>query len=135
MKRALLGLLAVMMLVMSACGDATIAVVVPLVEPPSITLSDIYIDGGREVVGGIVNFFAPDSDIDTMTVAVFDSRGELISRTTTLIDLPGVIQGTIPFSIGYGNRDFLIDTLTLSVYLTDFNGFTSNVVVSTFLVP
>lgn len=134
MKRALLGMLAVMMLVMSACGDSSVTVVVPL-EPPSITSLSFTQDRIDEFIDGSVTFIAPDSDIDTMTVAVFDSRGFQISRTTTLIDLPNVIQGTIPFSIGYGNRTFLVDTLTLSVFLTDFNGFTSNQAVDTFFVP
>lgn len=134
MKRVLLGMLAVMMLVMSACGDSSVTVVVPL-QPPSITFLDVALDRVAEVAVGSVDFIAPDSDIDTMTVTVIDSDGVLISRTTTLIDLPNVIEGTIPFSIGYGNRLFLVDTLTLSVFLTDFNGLTSNVAVRTFLVP
>lgn len=134
MKRVLLGMLAVMMLVMSACGDSSVTVVVPL-QPPSITFLDVALDRVTEVAVGTVDFIAPDEDIATMTVTVIDSGGVLISRTTTLIDLPNVIEGTIPFRIGYRNRAFLVDTLTLSVFLTDFNGLTSNVDVRTFLVP
>lgn len=130
MKRALLGMLAVMMLVMSACGDSSVTVVVPL-EPPSITSFEFIQDRTTEFIVGSVNFFAPDSDIDTMTVAVFDSRGFQISRTTTLIDLPNVIRGTIPFSIDYFT--FPAGTFTFSVFLTDFNGFTSNQVVGSFI--
>ncbi|MFZ2950992.1 MAG: hypothetical protein WA003_16070, partial [Desulfuromonadaceae bacterium] len=100
MKRALLGLLAVMMLVMSACGDATVAVVVPLgpvIEPPSITSYQFTQNRTAEFIDGSVDFFAPDSDIATMTVVVFNSGFE--SRTTTPINLPNVIQDTILFSI------------------------------------
>lgn len=132
MKRVLLGMLAVMMLVMSACGDSSVTVVVPL-EPPSITSFQFTQDRIAEFIDGSVVFFAPDSDIDTMTVAVFDSRGFEISRRTTLIDLPNVIQGTIPFSIDY--LTFPAGTFTFSVFLTDFNGFSSNQVVGTFSIP
>jgi len=137
MKRLLLGMMAMMMLVMSGCGGGSVEVFVPLgpvISPPSITAYRFTQDQATEFIDGSVDFYAPDSDIDTMTVAVFDSGGSLISRTTTLINLQGV-TGRIPFSIGYGNRAFLVDTLTLSVYLTDFNGLTSNVAVTTFLVP
>ena len=137
MKRLLLGMMAMMMLVMSGCGGGSVEVFVPLgpvISPPTITAYRFIKDPVTEFIDGSVDFYAPDSDIDTMTVAVFDSGGSLISRTTTLINLQAV-TGRIPFSIGYGNRAFLVDTLTLSVYLTDFNGLTSNVAVTTFLVP
>jgi hypothetical protein len=132
MKRLLLGMFAVMMLVMSACGDASVSVVVPI-EPPSITLFQFTQDRVNEFIDGSVTFFAPDSDIDTMTVTVFDSRGSVQFRTTTLIDLPGVIQGTIPFSIDY--LTFPAGTFTISIFLTDFNGFTSSQAVGSFSVP
>ena len=134
MKRVLLAMFAVMMLVMSGCGDSSVAVVVPVdpvPEPPSITSFQFTQDRIAEFIDGSVNFSAPDSDIDTMTVVVFDSRGFEISRTTTVINLPDVIQGTIPFSIDYFT--FPAGTFTFSVFLTDFNGFTSNQVVGSFI--
>lgn len=137
MKRMLLGMLAIMMLVMSGCGGGTVEVVVPIepvINPPSITLNQFTQDRVRDFIDGSVVFFAPDADIDTMTVSVFDSIGGFErSRTTAVITLPGVVRGTIPFSIDYLN--FPNGTFTFSIFLTDIDGFTSNLVVGTFSAP
>jgi hypothetical protein len=135
MKRLLLGMLAMMMLVMSGCGDDTVVVVVPVVDPPTITSYEFAKNTATEFVNGSVNFVAPDSDIDTITVVVFDSQVNEVSRTiTTVLNLPiGATQGTIPFSIDY--ITFPNDTYTFSIFLTDFNGNPSNQAVDIFLVP
>jgi hypothetical protein len=138
MKRGLLGLMAMMMLVMSGCGDASVAVVIPIgpvIQPPSITAHQFTKDSVNEFIDGSVSFFAPDSDIDTMTVVVLDPRGYEISRSQTLINLPGAVQGTIPFSIDYATYPSEAYAYTFSIYLTDFNGNTSNLAVDTFFVP
>jgi hypothetical protein len=138
MKRVLLGLMAIMMLVMSGCGDASVAVVIPIgpvIQPPSITSHQFSKDPVTEFIDGSVDFYAPDSDIDTMTVVVFDPRGYEISRSQTLINLTGVVQGTIPFSIDYATYPSDTYAYTFSIYLTDFNGNTSNQAVDTFWVP
>lgn len=136
-------MMAMMMLVMSGCGDGSVAVVVPLepviiepvISPPSITAYRFTKDPLTEFIDGSVDFQAPDSDIDTMTVVVIDPRGFEISRTITLISLGGVAQGTIPFSIDYATFPSSAFAYTFSIYLTDFNGNTSNQAVDTFLVP
>lgn len=133
MKRLLLGMLVMTILVMAGCGDGSISVVVPVVEPPSITSYQFTQDRSVEFIDGSVNFFAPDSDIDTIIVTVFDSRGFEVSRTKAIQDLPGVIRGTIFFSIDYFT--YPIGTFTFSIFLTDFNGNTSNLIVDTFSVP
>lgn len=135
MRKILFGMLAIMMLIMSGCGDATIAVVVPvepLITPPSITSFQFTKDTAAAFIDGSVDFYAPDSDIDTLSIAVFDSGG-LKVKTLTVINLPGVVRGSIPFSIDY--ITFPAGTYTFSVYLTDFNGLPSNQVVGTFGVP
>jgi hypothetical protein len=131
-------LMAIMMLVMSGCGDASVAIVIPLeplVQPPSITSYQFTKDRAAEFIDGSVNFYAPDSDIDTMTVVVFDPRGHEISRSQTLINLPWTVSGTIPFSIDYATYPSEVYAYTFSIYLTDFNGNTSNLAVDTFFVP
>jgi hypothetical protein len=128
MKRLLLGVLAIMMLVVTGCGRETIAV-----NPPTITTYQFTKDAVNEFIDGSVGFYAPDSDIDSMTVAVFDSRGYEIARTKTFLSLRGVTHGTIFFSIDY--ITYPADRFTFSIYLTDFNGYTSNQAVDTFLVP
>ncbi|MFA7404425.1 MAG: hypothetical protein WC007_10545 [Pelobacteraceae bacterium] len=136
MKRIFLGVLAMMMLVMTGCGGGSVEVVVPIepaIYPPSITSYQYSKDTVREFVNGSINFNAPDSDIDSMTVVVFDSRGYEIARTTAALNLPGVSQGTVLFSIDYVT--YPADKFTFSIYLTDFNGYTSNQVVDTFWVP
>jgi hypothetical protein len=135
MKRALLGMMAMMMLAVSGCGDTSIAVVVPVISSPSITSHVFTQDRVAELISGSVAFQAPDSDIDTMTVVALDPRGLEASKSVVLINLPGVIQGTIPFSINY--RTFPSETFayTFIIYLTDFNGNRSNQAVDAFFVP
>jgi len=133
MKKLLLGMLAMMMLVMSGCGDDDVVVVVPVADPPTITFLEFSKNPATELVIGSIDFIAPDSDIDTMTVTVIDSRGLEVARSTTLINLPNVVTGTIPFTIDYFN--LLNDTYTFSIFLTDFNGNISNQVVDVFVVP
>ncbi len=135
MKRALLGIMAMMMLAVSGCGDTSVAVVVPVISPPSITSHVFTQDRVTELISGSVAFQAPDSDIETMTVVALDPRGLEKSRSVVLINLPGVIEGTIPFSIDY--RAFPTETFayTFIIYLTDFNGNRSNQAVDTFFVP
>jgi hypothetical protein len=136
MKKLLLGMMAIMMLVMSGCGGGSVEVVVPIgPSPPLITSYGFTKDTVREFVDGSVAFYAPDSDIDTMTVVVFNPRGIEISRTQTLINLPGTAHGTIPFSIDYAAFPSEAFAYTFSIYLTDFNGNTSSQAVDTFFVP
>ncbi len=135
MKRALLGIMAIMMLAVAGCGDTTVAVVVPVISPPSITSHVFTQDRVAELISGSVAFQAPDSDIDTMTVVALDPRGLEISRSVVLINLPGVIQGTIPFRIDYRNFPTETFAYTFIIYLTDFNGNRSNQAVDTFFVP
>lgn len=136
MKRVLLGMLAIMMLVMSGCGDGSVSVIIPVepvINPPSITSYRFTKDVAAEFIDGSVDFDAPGSDIDTMTVVVFDSVGSEMSRIITFIDRPGIVEGTIPFSIDY--ITYPAGIYTFGIYLTDFNGFPSNLVVDSFAVP
>jgi len=136
MKKLLLGLLATIMLMTSGCGDASVAVVipiVPLIEPPSITSYQFTKNTLTELIDGSVDFFAPDSDIDTITIVVFDSRGFEMVRTRTALNLTGVVRGTISFQIDYFT--YPNGTYTFSIFLTDFNGNTSNQIVDSFNVP
>jgi hypothetical protein len=135
--RRLFSVIAVMaMLSIAGCGDSSVSVVIPIVpiiQPPSITSYQFTKNTATEFVNGTVDFYAPDTDIDTITITVFDSRGFEIARKRTIVNLAGVVRGTIPFSIDY--LTFPIDTYTFSIYLTDFNGNISNQVVDTFRVP
>lgn len=137
MKKMLVGMLAILMLALSGCGGGgeTVGPVAPVVYAPSITSYQFTKNSATEFINGSVSFYAPDSDIDSMTVVAFDSRGYEWSRTKILINQPGVIQGTIPFSINYRSFPSDVYAYTFSIYLTDFNGYTSNQAVDTFWVP
>jgi len=130
MKRLIFGLLMILMAGLSGCGGSSVTV-----NPPSITSYQFTKDAVREYIDGSVNYYAPDSDIDTMTVVTYDSRGIERSRTQTLINHPGTAQGTIPFSIDYLTFPSDAYAYTFSVYLTDFNGYTSNQAVDSFYIP
>ncbi len=138
MKRLLIAMLTIVMLVVSGCGDATVSVFIPIgpvISPPSITSYQFTKKTATELIDGSVDFYAPDSDIDSMTVVVFDPRGHEISRSKTFIYLTGVVRGTIPFRIDYYYYPSDAYAYTFSVYLTDLNGNTSNQAVDTFMVP
>lgn len=131
MKKVIVGILAILMVMgLSGCGDSTVAV-----APPSITSYQFTKDSLNEYINGSVDYYAPDSDIDSMTVVVYDSLGHERSRTNTLISHPGVAQGNIPFSIDYVTFPSDTYAYTFSIYLTDFNGYTSNQAVDTFYIP
>lgn len=135
MKKLLLGILAVVTLVMAGCGGS-VEVTVPIgPEPPSITLDGFTKNTSTEYISGSVHFYAPDSDIDSITTVVYNSGGYEISRVKTLLYLSGISAGTIPFSIDYVTYPSDFYAYTFSVYLTDFNGYTSNQAVGTFYVP
>lgn len=124
-------MLAILMVMgLSGCGDSSVAV-----NPPSITSYQFSKDALHEYINGNVDYFAPDSDIYSMTVVVYDSLGHEHSRTNTLISHPGVAQGNIPFSIDYVTFPSDAYAYTFSIYLTDINGYTSNQAVDTFYIP
>ncbi len=136
MKKLLAGLLVMTMLLLSGCGDASISVVIPIgtvISAPSITSYQFTKNTVSEFVNGSVDFYAPDFDISLISVTVFNSRGAEVARQRTTVNLPGVVRGSIPFSIDY--IIYPIDTYTFSIFLTDFNGNVSNQVVDTFRVP
>jgi hypothetical protein len=138
MKKLLVGMMAVLMLIMTGCGDGAVSVYVPVepvISPPSITSYGFTKDRVAEYIDGSVEFFAPDSDIDTITVAVFDPYNRVISRTTTRRNLQGVTRGTIFFSIDYAAYPSDAYPYSFSVYLSDFNGYTSNQAYDSFYVP
>jgi hypothetical protein len=135
MKRLLLGVLTIMVLLMSGCGEGVRVVVpiVPVISPPSITSYQFTKDPVAKLINGSIAFYAPDSDVYSMTVVVFDSGGNTKSRITSFPSFPGAIRGTIPFSIDYFT--YPAGTFTFSIYLTDFNGNSSGQIVDTFSVP
>jgi hypothetical protein len=138
MKKLLVGMMAMLLLAMTGCGGGSVEVsgpVGPVAYAPSVTLNGFTKDTLYEILDGSVSFYAPDSDIDTMTVVAINPAGYEVSRTVKLINLPGVIQGTIPFSIDYHTFPSSGYAYTFSVYLTDFHGYTSNQAVDIFWVP
>lgn len=135
MKRALLSILMVTMLVISGCGDGSVAVYVPIGPvDPSITSYSFGPGTLYGYINGSVDFLAPDSDIDTITVVVVNSSNVPMSRTDTRANLPvGTTSGRIPFSIDYNT--YPSGTYYFTVYVTDFNRNISNSIADKFLVP
>lgn len=136
MKRLMLIVLASLMLTATGCGSSvSVGVTIPidLIESPSITSSRFSQDLNNQFIDGTVDFYAPDADIDTITIAVVDSNGFLIERQVTpVIGYGGVVTGTISFTIDYITYPSGIYTFT--VYLTDSDGFISNSIFGTFRV-
>lgn len=133
MKRFMLLILVAMTLLTAGCGSE-VTVVIPLVQAPEITAARFSQDVVNRFVDGSVDFYAPDSDLDTITISVTDSRGFGVTRTVTdLAAFRGSVRGTIDFTIDY--LTYLPDTYTISVHLTDLNGLISNPVFFSFRVP
>jgi hypothetical protein len=125
--------LASMMLLTAGCGSE-VTVVIPLVQSPEITAARFSQDVANRFVDGSIDFYAPDSDLDTITVSVTDSRGFGITRIVTdLTAYRGQVRGTISITVDY--LTYLPDTYTITAYLTDRNGLQSNAVYHTFRVP
>lgn len=133
MKRMLLLMMSVMMLVTAGCGSE-VTVTIPLIQAPEITAARFSQDVVNRFVDGSIDFFAPDTDLDTVTITVTDSRGFGVTRTVTdLLAFRGQVRGTITLSVDY--LTYLPDTYTISVFLTDRIGLNSNPVFYTFVVP
>lgn len=136
MKRLILVTMSLLVLLVAGCGSE-ISVVIPIpiriFTGPSITHSQYSQDTVNKFVDGSVDFYAPDSDIETITISVVDSGGALVERTvTSLAGLTGMTTGTISFSIDYlGYRP---DSYTFTIYLTDRAGYFSNAVYGSFTV-
>lgn len=136
MKKLLVAIMALVALTVSGCGDASVAVLIPIGEsanPPAITSYQFTKNTLTETINGSVIYVAPDIDLDTMTIVVFDSRGFEVARTKAVLNLQGISQGTVFFTIDYVS--YPPDTYTFSICLTDFSGSTSNLAVDTFRVP
>ena len=134
MKRGFLLVISLMMIGLAGCGSEISVVVpipIPIIVPPSITSSQFSQDTANFFVNGSIDFYAPDFDLDTMTVSVVDSRGGVAERTVrTLTGVAGRTSGTISFSIDY--ITYRPDTYTFTIYVTDRAGYISNAIYGTF---
>lgn len=136
MKRLLLVMMLLPMLLVAGCGSE-ISVVIPIPIPitisPSITYNQYTQDTVNSYVDGAVDFYAPDHDLDTITITVFDSRGVLVTNTVSSLGAyAGQSTGTISYSIDYLN--YRPDNYTFSIYVTDRWGYISNSVYGSFWV-
>jgi len=138
MKRVFLLIMSVMMFSLAGCGsEGSVSVYIPAPDPiitlPSITNSQFSQDTLNHFIYGSVDFYAPDNDIDTMTISVINSRGFVMERTVkSLTGLTGMTTGIIQFSIDY--ISYPPETYTFTVYLTDKAGYFSNAIYGTFRV-
>ncbi len=141
MNRLLLAVLAGLALLVASCGgEVFVAINVPVVRPPSISLIDFSptsasVGQGQGTVTSnvTIDFSAPDAAVSFLTVSVVDSRGVLISRTvTSLSAFAGFTNGTISFSIDFST--LIVETYTFTAFVTDSLGNVSNPVFGTFRV-
>ena len=134
MKRLILVAMSLIMFLISGCGSE-ITVVWPIFQydPPTISNFHYSQDRVNSYVDGTVDFYAPDHDLDSITISVRDSRGIEVERTVTSLGAySGQAAGTISFSIDYFN--YQPDTYYLTIYVTDYWGYMSNPVYDSFSV-
>lgn len=134
MKRLILVAMVLLMTMIAGCGSE-VSIVLPLYYDslPEITTCHYTQDVVNSYVDGTVEFYAPDSDLGSITITVVNSRGTEIEHTiTSLGAFAGRSSGTIPFTIDYIH--YRPDDYTFTIYLTDRAGYMSNPVYGSFRV-
>jgi hypothetical protein len=124
----------------SCGGKVAISITIPAVSSPEIALvrfapASALLNEGNGLVtsSAAIDFFAPDADLSSLTVSVVDSRGSLVSRTVTpLVAFSGFARGTLAFSVDFNTG--LIESYTVTAFVTDRLGHVSNPVFATFRV-
>lgn len=132
MKRLILVTMSVLMFSIAGCGgDISVFIPIPIIISPSITHNQYTQDMVNSFVDGTVDFYAPDHDLDTITITVFDSKGVLVANTVSSLGAyAGQSTGTISYSIDYLN--YRPENYTFSIYVTDRWGYLSNSVYGSF---
>jgi hypothetical protein len=131
MKRLILVTMLFLMTMIAGCGELLPASSDYL--PPKITTYHHTQDVLNSYVDGTLEFYAPDSDLDTITISVVNSRGTEIEHTITyLSSFAGRSSEAIYFTIDYIN--YRPDDYTYTIYLTDRAGYMSNPVYGAFRV-
>lgn len=131
MKKLAYFLLAAVCLVsLVGCGDPSNSDP-PALSPPVITSNQITQDAVNLYVDGTVGFTIGSAYLDTMTVTITNASGVVgDSKRSSLAIYSSLTSGTIPYIIDYLN--YPAGTYTITVYLTDLNGYQSGPVYQTF---
>jgi hypothetical protein len=132
MKRLILVTMLLLTTMIAGCGSE-ISVVLPVYydSSPTITTYHHTQDVVNSYVDGTVEFYAPDRDLDSISITVVNSRGIEIEHTiTSLGAFAGRSSGAISFTIDYIN--YRPDDYTFTIYLTDRAGYLSNPVYPEF---
>jgi hypothetical protein len=141
MKVIVLLALSLVVLFSGGCGSDVTAVistgsgiiVISSGSEPTIQNLQYSQDVAGHMVYGTVDFYAPDANLDVMTISVMDSRGYLRSRVVRdLAAFGGVISGRLPFSFGYAA--YPPDIYTFTIFVSDWAGHSSNPVYGSFTV-
>lgn len=134
MKLFILFTMLLLMMMIAGCGSE-ISIVLPAYYNSPLTITNYHHtqDVVNSYIDGTVEFYAPDSDLDTITISVVNSRGVEVEHTvTSLGSFAGRSSGVISFSIDYIN--YRPDDYTFTIYLTDRVGYMSNAVYGSFRV-
>lgn len=129
MKRVIGVMLFVVMLALSGCGGSSSP------TPPALGNLQYSQDQVNPfVVDGVVDFSAPEADLDSMTVTVVDSiSGVVVSQfVLPLPQFSGLSAGTIPFVIDASQLPS--GPYSFSVQVIDVRGLLSNPLFGSFTV-
>lgn len=133
MRKILIVVMSILILGLAGCGgEVTVTVPLPIhiITAPSIASYQFSQDRINYLVEGSVDYYAPDVDIDTITISATNSNGVVTNMTVTSLTNTIGSSGSIAFSIDY--YSYSPDTYTFTVYLTDKLGYISNPVYGTF---
>lgn len=135
----LLGVLLILSISLLGCGGgggaSTPAQVTPSISSLQYSPTAAYVNsgGGTATVSGTFDFADPNGNLATLTVTVFDSKGQqVLTSTNHVTGASGVTAGTIFIS---GSIDTtMIGQFTFQVFVTDTTGFNSNILAGAFRV-
>ncbi|MBT0653558.1 hypothetical protein [Geomobilimonas luticola] len=130
MKKYFCLFLTLVTLFLTSCGNDDISIVPQPSTHPTITSSNFVNDTLSQKIDVTLGFEAPVDDLASRTAYFRDAQGVEVFREQPGVSAPGQRSGTISFSESYAG--FSAGTYTLTVYLSNAVGGSSNIATYTF---
>jgi len=122
--------LVLMTMLLISCGIDDFSIIPQPATHPEITSSNFVNDAVAQKIDVTLGFNAPVDDLLTRTVYFTNTQGIDVYREQPGVSAPAQRSGTLTFSASYAA--FAAGTYTLTVYITNMVGGSSNSVTYTF---
>ena len=130
MKKLFYASLVLMTILLISCGSDNFSIVPQPTSHPAITSSNFVNDTVAQKIDVTLGFIAPVDDLAARTAFFTNTQGIEVYRVQPGVSAPGQRSGTITFSESYAG--FADGTYTLTVYISNMVGGSSNSVTYTF---